>query len=285
LGTGVVKREITVDGLRIQYLMAGSTGSPVVLLHGGGIDAASLTYRYLIDPLARDHVVYAPDLPGYGGSDKPNVAYTTEYFVRFLGRFLNTLDLDRACLVGLSLGGGIALGFTLESPDRVHRLVLADSFGLGGDVPWPLLAFLLVRVPLVSEATWALTARSRWIIRWMLEQYVFADPRSVTDDLVDEVRQLLNKPGAGAAFRSLQREEISRSGLRTNFSDRLDAVNAPTLIVHGEADRLVPVAWARRAHERIPNSTLEIIPNCGHWPPHERPDDFNHLVITYLASE
>lgn len=274
---------ITVDGMRVHYLRAGDVGPPVLLLHGGGMDSASLSWAPAIGPISQRCRVYALDWPGYGQSDSSNDAYTIEYYVGFLGRLMDELGLERASLVGISMGGGVSLGFALRSPERVDRLVLVDSYGLGSELPWPLLSYVMVRLPLLNELTWAALGRSRWMTKWSLRNTVH-DPSVITDGLVDELSQLVKKPGAGAAFRSFQRSEVSGRGLRTSFVEQLGNVTAPTLIVHGAEDRLVPVAWARRAHQLIRNSELVVLEGCGHWPPREKPEEFNRVVVEFLAS-
>ena len=279
--TAVHNRRVKVNGLRVHYLAAGETGSSVILLHGGGLDCAALTYRYAIAPLARDHRVFAPDLPGYGRTDKPKVDYTIDYYVAFLDRFMDILGLERASLVGLSMGGGIALGFTLSHPDRVDRLVLVDAYGLGGEAPWPFLSYLYVHIPGLSELTLRLTMRSRTVMKWSLRANTLGNPEAATDDLVEEIRRLAH-PDSARAFASFQKSELGWTGLRTNFADRLSEIAVPTLIVHGEMDRLVPVAWARRAHERIHGSRLVILPGVGHWSTREQPERFNEIVTRFL---
>ena len=123
---------VEVDGLRVHCLKAGEGDVPVLLLHGGGYDSASLSYKHGIGPISEHHRVFAPDWPGYGESDKPEMQYSTEYYVDFLGRLMDALGLETASLVGISMGGAIALGFSLRSPQRVDKLVLVDSYGLGG---------------------------------------------------------------------------------------------------------------------------------------------------------
>jgi pimeloyl-ACP methyl ester carboxylesterase len=122
---------LEVEGLRVRCLTAGASGSPVLLLHGGGIDSAGFSYKYAMEPLARSHRVFAPDWPGYGESDKPDVEHTIEFYAAFLGGLMDALQLER----GISPGGGAVLGFALRSPQRVEKLVLVDSYGLGDEVP------------------------------------------------------------------------------------------------------------------------------------------------------
>ncbi len=282
--TAPSERWLDLDGLRIHYLVAGDIGSHVILLHGGGFDSASLTYRFSLGPLSRRHVVIAPDLPGYGQSDKPKIDYSMEYYLTFLGRFMDTLGLERASLVGLSLGGGVALGFTLRHPRRVERLVLVDSYGLGSEAPWPLLTYLYVRVPGLAQMFSRLSMRSRLLIKWSLKANAFGDPAAATDDLVDELVRSVPSD-AGRAFISFQKSEVSRGGLRSSFVDRLSEIEVPTLLVHGEVDKLVPVAWARRAHQRIKGSRLEILPGAGHWSIREQPARFNELLDSFLDEQ
>jgi pimeloyl-ACP methyl ester carboxylesterase len=112
--------------------------------------------------------VFAPDWPGYGQSDKPDLGYAMGFYVDFLGRLMDALGLKTASLVGISMGGGAALGFALRSPERVEKLILVASYGLGSNVPWGRLGYLLVRAPLLHELTYALLRRSPTMIRLSL---------------------------------------------------------------------------------------------------------------------
>src|ERR671914_1933950 len=149
VGTTVETKWARIDGLRVRCLAAG-TGRvpPLLLLHGGGVDAADFSYRYTIEPLARRRPVLAFDWPGYGGSDNPNPRYDLAYYARFLSHLMDSLGIQRAALVGTSMGGGAALSFALRSPERVDKLVLVASYGLGKDVPYGRLGYLLVLAPL-----------------------------------------------------------------------------------------------------------------------------------------
>jgi pimeloyl-ACP methyl ester carboxylesterase len=282
-GLGLSTRWVDVNGIRVHCLTAGDADSPLMLLHGGGIDSASFTYEHLIWPLATGgHRVIAPDWPGYGQSDRPNLDYTLGFYVDFLERIMAALSLERASLVGISMGGGAALGFALRSPQRVEKLVLVDSYGLGSRVPWGRLGYLMVRTPLVDKLTYALLRRSRTMIRWSLYGLVH-DRRKVTEEMIGETARLLDYPRAGRAWSSFQKHEVGWGGLRTDFSDRLSALSTPTLLVHGAHDRAVPLAWARRAQERIPDCELRVFSECGHLPPREQPEEFARAVSRFLS--
>ena len=275
---------IEVEELRIHYLVAGRTDAPILLLHGGGYDSALLSYRQSIGPVSQHHRVFAPDWPGYGESDKPKMRYSTEYYMDFLGQLLDALGLEKASLIGISMGGAISLGFSLRWPQRVEKLVLVDSHGLGREVPGRAISYLIVRLPFLNNLVWAVLGRSRRMIRWSL-QSLFYDPHVVSGGLVDEVFRMANKPGVGQAWRSWQRNEVGLSGFRTNFVDKLHTLAVPTLILHGAEDRYVPVSWARRAHTLIKDSELSIFPQCGHWLTREKPTEFNRVVLGFLARE
>jgi pimeloyl-ACP methyl ester carboxylesterase len=283
VGKAVETTWARVDGLRVRCLVAGTGGAPpVLLLHGGGFDAADFSYRYAIEPLSHLRPVLAFDWPGYGGSDTPNLRFDLAYYARFLERLMDYLGIQRAALVGISMGGGAALSFALRSPERVEKLILVSSYGLGKDVPCGSLGYLLVHAPLAVDLVYALLRRSRRSLRWGLHRIVH-DPRVVSDELVEEARRLLYQPASGRAFRSFRRSEVGWDGLNTDLSDRLGELATPTLLIHGEGDRLVPVEWARRAHEHLPDSELRVLQCCGHWPPRECPDEFNRAVVNFLA--
>lgn len=280
----VSERWIDVDGLRVHYLSAGTAGSPVVLLHGGGLDSARLTYGPTIQDFAREHRVFAPDWPGFGESQAPPTNWDLPRYEVFLRHFLGRLGLERVSLIGLSLGGALALGLALHHPERVERLVLVDSYGLGRGVPGGIAGYALVHLPFVNELTWRLLGRSRYLVRKSLEA-VFANPRSVDGDLVEQAFRLAQRPGAGHAWQAIQESEVQLSGVRTNYLDQLPRLTVPTLILHGAADRVVPVAWAQRAHELIPASRLVVVPDAGHWLPRERPTDFVNSTRDFLKDE
>ncbi len=282
MNPGVESAYVQLDGLRLHYLRAGQSGSPVLLLHGGGIDSASLSYGPSLPLIAREHRVWAPDLPGYGESDTPRVTYTTEYYVGIVERFMEAMSLASASLVGVSLGGAITLGLALQAPARVEKLVLVDSHGLGREVPYGCLGVALVRAPLVDELTYAALRRSRALTRWSLEALLH-NRRAVTPELVDETYRLMKQPRAGEAWHSFQLSDLTLQGIRTNYTGRLREVKAPTLLLHAERDNLVPLAWAERAQRLMPNARLVVAPDSGHWLPREDPEWFSRQVLAFLA--
>ena len=277
--SAVEPRRVQLDGLGLRYLRTGEAGPPVVLLHGGGIDAAAVSWRAVQPALATSFRTVAPDWPGYGESDGPERGPTTEYYVDVLRRFLDHLGLDSVRLAGVSMGGGAALGFALDSPERVDRLALLDSYGLGGGVPGGRLSAWLAGSDPLGRLLWGVLRRSRRATALT----VWAATVDPPPGLVDEVYAELQRPGATRAWRAFQRAEVRPSGLRTNYVDRLPDLAVPTLLVHGERDAFVPVEWAVRAATLIPDATLRVLPGCGHWAPRERPERVAGLLAEFFT--
>lgn len=255
---------IQVDGepIDVAYRMAGD-GPPLVPVHGIGIDAARVGWRDAPAELCDEFTVYALDLPNHGESDACDPVETTADYVEVLGAFLDALDLESPTLAGLSMGGAVVLGHVLDGGEA-DRLVLVDSYGLGVDAPWRTAAGLAVRMPFAGDVL-VHSLSSRAGVRSMLAGLV-AD--GIPDDLIEDVRTTTTDASL-RAMRRWQRHEFRPDGLRTNYRDRLGEIDAPTLLVHGEDDPLLPVSWSVRAHERLPNSELCRLPDVGHWPPRE----------------
>ncbi|QCS44180.1 alpha/beta fold hydrolase [Natrinema versiforme] len=276
-GTGIAP----VGDCRIAYRRAGTSGPPVVLCHGAGIDDATVSWRHTIDALADDYRVYALDWPEYGNSTG-DVTHSVETYVDILEGFLETLPFERVSLAGISMGGGVALGYALEHPDRVERLALVDSYGLGGRLPSALAWKTLSQVPGMTEFGKIAASTTTRSVRMVLDSLV-ADADALPDRFVDDARRKLMEPGSIQAFKAFQDNELSFSGrVATNFVDDLESLSVPTLLVHGKQDPLVPVEWSIRAAEKIPNSELELIDDCGHWTPRERPERFNERLREWL---
>lgn len=276
---------VSVDGVSLHYLQAGDdVDPPVVLLHGGIIDSASISWSAVVPALADEFSVYALDLPGYGESVRPDDApYTTVYHVEKVRGFLAELDLAPVRLVGSSLGGGIAIGVVL-STSLADRLVLVDSFGLGRELPHGRLSWVLARVQVLNELSVALLRRSKRLTRASLGNVV-ADPGALEDDVVERVYRALQHPDAGMAFRRWRADEVTWHGYRTCYVDQFEQVPVPTLLVHGAEDEIFPVAWAERAADRIPDARLEVFEDCAHWPPREAHDRFVETVRAFLLED
>ncbi len=267
---------IDIDGIRAYYLMAGE-GEPVLLLPGLAASVAMST-EVTIRPLAKKFRVYALDLPGSGESDKPILDYTLEQGIRYVAEFLKIHDLDSINVVGLSRGGLISLGLALEYPERVKRLVLVNSAGLGSEIG---LGFRLMSLPILGEL---IAAPSLFVVRALLKRTYRDCPTVDVDYLAKEFHRLMHLPGAKRALLSTIRQAVSINGLKASvlMLDRLDEIKAPTLIVWGANDNVIPVSHAYAAHSLIDGSQLHVFSNCGHDPAQEHSEDFVELVANFL---
>ena len=271
-------RFIKVGTINTRYWAAGDKGSAVVLVHGLGGFAENWVNN--VNALAQQHRVYVPDLVGFGRSDKIPLTHDINVLVKFISDFMETINIDKASLVGNSLGGGLVLRFALDYPEKVEKLVLADNAGMGRDV---ISDFKLCSVPLLGEL---LTSPSLKGTARLWKKIVY-DTALITPELVNLAYGFISQPGAKKALLAAIRTGINLGGQRANLVNpllsRLNTITAPTLIVWGKQDRIIPVAHAQIAVQKIPGARLEIFDHCGHMPQLEHPDRFNKLVMDFLA--
>jgi 4,5:9,10-diseco-3-hydroxy-5,9,17-trioxoandrosta-1(10),2-diene-4-oate hydrolase len=250
----------------------------VLLIHG--IGGSVEEWRLNIETLAERHRVYAIDMVGFGYSDKPAAKYSFSYLAQFVNDFIDAQTIERATLIGHSLGGGVVLKFAIQFPNKVDRLVLVSSAGLGKEVH---LAFRLSSLPLIGN--W-LTRPSRKGTAQLLADCYF-DQDLITDEFIEFKYQMGSLPGAQQSFLSTVRTSANFRGLRdhviNSIVDNLAAITAPKFIIWGQQDRILPVAHAQVAASKIPSARLHIFDPCGHCPPEERPAEFNPLVSEFLA--
>jgi pimeloyl-ACP methyl ester carboxylesterase len=275
----VEQHNIEVAGLPIRCLTAG-TGPPLVLLHGAGDNA--LDWRWVMPTLAATHRVYAPDLPGSPDSARPAVDYSPAFFERFVAGFLDALGVERAAVVGNSLGGLVALRLALSEPARVTALVLVDSAGLGRAIN-P--AFTSVNVPGLGEAAMPLwrTPVGAYQRAWGRTALLFArPPGGVPREWLAEQCRLARSPGYLEAHLTVLRALVDPGGQREVLVDRLPGLEIPTLVVWGARDRVFPESHAREAVAQLPEGSLALIPECGHMPHVECPDRFLAALDGFL---
>src|SRR6056297_1135190 len=273
--------ELRVDGDDVDlHYKTGGSGPPLVFLHGIGLDAATVSWRHALPALAGERTVYAPDLPGHGESDKPDRAYTTAYYLETVEAFLDAVDVDEPAMAGLSMGGALALGHALDG-GSVERLVLVNSYGLGGDAVWRTAASGILQTPVLGNMLWQGVSTSKPAIRTGLRSMGAVEP---SQQLVEDVNSVVDRQTV-RAMRRWQRSEFRRGGFKTNYADRLDDLAVPTLLIHGDEDPLLPPAWSRKAASALPESELKLVENCGHNPPRECPELFNSAVRSFCAPD
>jgi pimeloyl-ACP methyl ester carboxylesterase len=253
-----------------------------MLLHGAGDNA--LDWQWVLPDLGATHRVYAPDLPGSPNSARPAADYSPAFFTRFVAEFLDTLGIERAAFIGNSLGGLIALRLALSEPKRVKALILVDSAGLGRAVN-P--AFTSVNVPGLGEAAMPLwrTPIGAYQRAWGRATLLFARPGNVPREWLAEQRRLAVSPGYLEAHLTALRAQVDPGGQREVLIDWLYLMKMPTLVVWGGRDRVFPDSQAREAAARLQESSLAIIPDCGHMPHVECPDRFLAALDEFLGGQ
>src|SRR5919201_358594 len=281
-------RTLTVDGVNVHYFCGGS-GSPLVLVHGLGSSAA-VEFYFNLEPLAANHHVLAIDLPGFGHSDKPVQDYTIELFVKAVRDLMGCENLERAAVMGVSMGGSVAGGMALESPEKVERLILVDALGVGA--PRAVLAYRVLLTRGLGELTLSSTARAlrrmnpkviRRFWAWYLRRPGSVD-KILSDERIADHGALLAKPEYRAAYLSALRSIAGMRTLRNNIvvQHRLKELRMPTLLIWGRHDHIFPAAHAQAAARDLPDGRVEIFDDSGHTPQMEEPERFNRVVLDFL---
>lgn len=274
-------RAISVDGVRIAYRLAGQ-GPLLLLVHG--IAGNSLTWQHVMPALARRFTVLAPDLLGQGESDKPRGDYSLGAHANLLRDLLDELGHPRATVVGQSLGGGVAMQFAYQFPERCERLVLVNSGGLGREVTFYLRMLTLPGFEAVFPlfCTPRLRDAGQRVAGWLGRAGVRSTP--AREEVWRSYGSLADAASRRAFFRSL-RDVIDLDGQAVSAFGRLHrAALLPTLIVWGARDPFIPVSHALAAHEAIPGSRLEIFEGVGHYPHCEAPERFVEVLLHFIDS-
>ena len=283
VGTGdgrVLVDFVTIHGQRIVYRRAGA-GPVVLLLHG--IAGSSATWEPVMERLGADYTVVAPDFIGHGESDKPLGDYSLGSFANWTRDLLDALGIDRATVVGQSFGGGVALQFAYQFPDRCERVALVDAGGLGREVNWIL---RLVTVP-GAEFVMPVLFPSFVVglgdsLARLLRRRGFANPAA--DEVWSAYRSLTDAETRQAFVRTI-RAVIDPGGQSVSAHGRLHLTEGmPVLIIWGERDRIIPVDHAYQAADAIPHSTLHVLPGLGHFPQAEDPEAVARLLSDFMAS-
>jgi pimeloyl-ACP methyl ester carboxylesterase len=269
---GLPARYETVASQRVRLVRTG-TGSAVVLIHGFG--SSIYTWKDVIPALAARHDVIALDLPGFGESDRP-ADLSLEDLPRAVIGLMDRLGIERAALVGNSMGGATAAIVAATVPQRVSRLVLLDAAGFNME---PEARPLVVRL----TTSWAapvlgLLPGKRLLVERSLRQ-VFHDDALVTEERVSEYLAPARRPGTFVAMRSLGASIGDRP---SRVANALGDITAPTLVVWGGDDRWIPLAHADRFVAGIAGARKLVIPACGHMPQEEKPGEVARLVLDFL---
>jgi pimeloyl-ACP methyl ester carboxylesterase len=265
-----IKKTVPVFGQRIAYYDTGS-GPVVVLVHGFASEAR-FDWGNVILPLAKHHRVIALDQIGFGASEKPLIDYSIQTYVDFLGEFLRVQKVKEFTLIGESLGGWISALYTIEALapanqggfalPRPGRLVLEDAAGMAPLGPSPIAVHVTATI-----------AEAKGVA------IVFHDKSLVTDEFVRESFAMKLKANDGSTQRLLFGNPKMGSEV---VSGRLSGITIPTLVVWGGADEIVPLEQGRGYAAGIAGAKLGIVPECGHAPSIEKPEEFLSAVLPFI---
>ena len=273
-------RHVSIHGHDVGYRLAGD-GPVMLLIHG--MAGSSRTWKEVMPLLARSFTVIAPDLLGHGESAKPLGDYSLGAHASGLRDLLSVLGIDRATIVGQSLGGGVAMQLAYQHPEMAERLVLAGSGGLGREVSWLIRLFTLPGVEYLMPLLCPAFVRDQGN-----DLSRFLHHRGWRAPHVAEMWRAyasLAEPENRRAFVRTLRAVIDPGGQSVSARDRLYlAAGVPTLIMWGDEDPIIPVAHAHAAHEAIPGSRLEIFAGAGHFLHVEEPVRFAEVLTDFVES-
>lgn len=270
-------RFVHVEGVRVHWTELGQSteNRPLILLHG--LNDCCCTWRHVAPRLSHDWRVVMPDLPGHGLSGRPDASYELRWYGRIAAQWLSAAGVERADVVGHSFGGGVAQTILLQCPERVHRLVLVSSGGLGRGIAFPLrLASIPLAVELLGQPF--MGPFTRIALR--------ATGDVLTDEDVARLCVINAQRGSARAFGRTVRHVIDWRGQRLSFFDHAHEISIlpPIAIFWGDRDRIIPFSHAEALAEFVEGARITRFKGCGHYLHHEKPDAFVEALRAVLDS-
>lgn len=264
------EKDFKVDGVRWRSRETEGEGIPIVYVHG--LLSTSASWKRALSSASAGHPGVAVDLPGFGFSDRPwPFDYTVAGEAQALLKYLEARGFDQVVLVGNSLGGGICLVAAAAQPSRVAALVLVGSASPISKIPWN---FRLLRTPVVGEIEMELFIRP--VEEFALRYRLFARPERVTSEMVDQDWLPVRVPGTRRA--TLAAVRSSPGG----FENLLSRIRVPTLVLWGKGDKILPPEEGLRLATEIAGARLVVLPDTGHIPQEETPEEFAGAVSQFL---
>ncbi len=238
-------------------------------------------WEYQYFPLAQSHRVIIPDLIGSGLSDKPETPYSPEHLVKFFLAFMDRLEIKRATLIGNSMGAGLAMALALDNPDRVDQLILISGFPaqIEPSVASPQYRRFLYHRPPLWLARLGNYFAGRGATERLLKEIVYK-PELITPTVIERSFHNRQRGGLLTPLYSL----LDHIDIWDNhYGRRLGTISHPTLLLWGDYDRIFPLEVGKQIHSLLPHAEWHIIPETGHLPQWERPQDVNPLILSFLA--
>jgi pimeloyl-ACP methyl ester carboxylesterase len=282
---GVAVGDMDVQGIRTRVFEVDPANAltPLILLHGAGVDSALVSFGSALVSLGRRRRVIAPDLPGYGETEFSDSSFSMPWYGDWITDLIHGLGLDRVNLAGLSLGGWITLEVAISQPDAVCRIVPINPGGVTEKFNFMRTAEWLANHPAMNTQMYKWYARmGRSLTRMQLRSSIIENAAALTDDLIDAVLVNSKRPHAGEAFAATQRWAFSLGPQGWSLVSRLPQIRARTLIIAGRNDKLVPVADSIRASQLVQDGDVRILEPCGHWLVRDCPTEFVDAVNQFL---
>jgi len=267
-GLTVKQKTVIAGNIKTFYLSAG-TGEPLVLLHGAG--GGAVLWGPIIELLSKHFHIIAPDIVGYGESDKPKAPYDKQFFSSWLCNFCDSLNIEKMNLLGNSQGGAIAMQFVLDNPAKVKKLILVDSAGLGARGISPLAMFKMAVANIYP---------TRRTVQNIVKYLVHKNDNFPGDDGIDYLIEVMRSSGGRFPFARGKGRAVAPFS-----SDQLSQISNPALIIWGAKDRILPVGHGKKGYERMPDARLKIIPDTGHTPFIDLPEKFKDIVLNFIKPE
>ena len=265
---------IDVKGLKVYYKEKGSKGKVLLFIHG--FSASTYSWRLNLEPLAKNHKVYALDLKGFGYTAKPKESdYTLDAQAKLVADFMDTLKIKSAVLIGNSMGGAISIKVALQFPDKVEKLVLVDSAGVSEGIVMFGVLGKNISANSLSKTLNYLFMNEHTIISIIKSLYV--QKHLKTDEVAEGYVKPFRTPGIEDAFAEMVKGFVQDDDL----PKRIPEIKVPVLIVWGEDDTIIPVSAAKKFNELIKGSKLIIYPEAGHMPMEEHPAEFNKAIAEF----
>ena len=270
----------------IHVYRSGKGSQNVLLLHGSGCDNAMLSWSEVMQSFNDDYTVYAPDLLGYGKSDKPADLRGTKFYdihIDSIKQLTEQLGLERFILAGLSMGGAIAIGYAFKYPAQVQVLIPVDTWGISPTVPFHHLSYWYIYKTDLTITQYKWIAKYRWMAKWFIGYSLIGDKSKITDEIVDEVWKACKVDNAGKSMQDFQRSSCDKNRAIPYYKNELNKLEMPVIFVNGELDSLVPVKHLDGIKEILPDAKIYILKGCKHWSVKEKPDEFFEIVRACTA--
>jgi pimeloyl-ACP methyl ester carboxylesterase len=264
---------IELDGLPTHYIEKGS-GEPVILIHGFFFD--TYMWNKNINVLAERFKVYAIDLWGFGYSTREPLDYGYPLYTKQLLKFMDTLDIPRASLIGQSMGGGTIINFTVSNQDRVDKIVLVDPAGMPNRLP---IMGRITNLPKLGELIYNLNVN--FTRKMTLKSTFLHNKHIITDEYFENATRFHKIKGTTEAMLYITRKQFFDTLIEEIKA--LSLINVPTLIVWGREEKAIPLNTGQEMHKILKGSRFEIIDEAGHCPHDDQSDRFNRLTLDFLA--